>query len=87
VTARIPGLIFTKRHEAEDDGGFPVLGKHYPELRSVLDELSSDQQIAEGARSAESSVHDGCRRGGGLNELRVDGEEAKAVARAPRLSG
>lgn len=40
--------MLTAHHEAEDDGGFPVLGKHYPELRPVLDELSRDhRQIAE----------------------------------------
>jgi hypothetical protein len=40
--------VLAKHHEAEDDGGFPVLGKHYPELRSVLDELRRDhRQVAE----------------------------------------
>lgn len=40
--------VLTNHHEAEDDGGFPVLAQHYPELRSVLDELSRDhRQIGE----------------------------------------
>jgi Hemerythrin HHE cation binding domain len=35
-------------HDAEDEGGFPVLSKHYPELKPVLAELSRDHgQIAE----------------------------------------
>jgi len=40
--------VLTAHHEAEDDGGFPVLAKHYPELRPVLTELSHDhRQVAE----------------------------------------
>ena len=40
--------VLTDHHEAEDEGGFPVLGKHYPELRPVLDELGRDhRQIGE----------------------------------------
>jgi hypothetical protein len=36
--------VLTAHHQAEDDGGFPVLGKHYPELRPVLDELRRDHR-------------------------------------------
>lgn len=36
--------VLTNHHEAEDDAGFPVLGKHFPELRPVLDELSRDHR-------------------------------------------
>lgn len=40
--------VLGAHHDAEDSGGFPVLGKHYPELRPVLDELSRDhRQVAE----------------------------------------
>lgn len=40
--------VLTAHHSAEDDGGFPVLAKHFPELRPVLTELSRDhQQVAE----------------------------------------
>ncbi|HYQ62866.1 hemerythrin domain-containing protein [Actinophytocola sp.] len=40
--------VLAQHHEAEDDGGFPLLGKHYPELRPVLDELRRDhRQVAE----------------------------------------
>lgn len=35
----------TKHHEAEDNGGFPVLAKHYPELAPVLDELKADHRL------------------------------------------
>ena len=37
--------VLTAHHEAEDDGAFPVLGKHYPELRPVLDELRRDHRL------------------------------------------
>jgi hemerythrin HHE cation binding domain-containing protein len=40
--------VLTNHHEAEDGGGFPVLAKHYPELRPVLDELSRDHRQIEG---------------------------------------
>jgi hypothetical protein len=39
--------VLTAHHEAEDDGAFPVLGKHYPELRPVLDELRRDHRLVE----------------------------------------
>lgn len=35
----------TSHHEAEDNGGFPVLAKHYPELAPVLDELKADHRL------------------------------------------
>jgi hemerythrin superfamily protein len=39
--------VLTKHHAAEDDDGFPVVAQHYPELRTVLAELSRDhRQIA-----------------------------------------
>ncbi|WP_243866370.1 hemerythrin domain-containing protein [Actinophytocola oryzae] len=39
--------VLERHHQAEDDGGFPVLRKHYPELAPVLDELRRDhRQIA-----------------------------------------
>jgi hypothetical protein len=37
--------VLEEHHDAEDDGGFPVLGKHYPELRPVLDELRHDHRL------------------------------------------
>jgi hypothetical protein len=40
--------VLTDHHSAEDDEGFPVLAKHFPELRAVLTELSHDhRQVAE----------------------------------------
>lgn len=40
--------VLTAHHSAEDDEGFPVLAKHFPELRAVLAELSRDhRQVAE----------------------------------------
>jgi hypothetical protein len=40
--------VLTAHHSAEDDEGFPVLAKHFPELRAVLTELSHDhRQVAE----------------------------------------
>jgi hemerythrin-like domain-containing protein len=40
--------VLAGHHSAEDDGGFPVLAEHYPELRPVLAELTRDHhQIAE----------------------------------------
>ena len=40
--------VLTAHHSAEDDEGFPVLAKHFPELRAVLAELSHDhRQVAE----------------------------------------
>jgi hemerythrin HHE cation binding domain-containing protein len=40
--------VLTAHHSAEDDDGFPVLAKHFPELRPVLTELSRDhRQVAE----------------------------------------
>lgn len=35
----------TTHHAAEDDGAFPVLAKHYPELAPVLDELRRDHVL------------------------------------------
>jgi hypothetical protein len=37
--------VLGKHHEAEDDGGFPVLAKHFPELRPVLADLSHDHRL------------------------------------------
>lgn len=37
--------ILTAHHSAEDDEGFPVLAKHFPELRPVLTELSHDHRL------------------------------------------
>ena len=40
--------VLTAHHSAEDDEGFPVLARHFPELREVLAELSHDhRQVAE----------------------------------------
>jgi hypothetical protein len=40
--------VLTAHHSAEDDEGFPVLARHFPELRDVLTELSHDhRQVAE----------------------------------------
>lgn len=40
--------ILTAHHSAEDDEGFPVLARHFPELGPVLTELSRDhRQVAE----------------------------------------
>jgi hypothetical protein len=40
--------VLTAHHSAEDVDGFPVLARHFPELRPVLTELSRDhQQVAE----------------------------------------
>jgi hypothetical protein len=40
--------VLTNHHSAEDDEGFPVLARHFPELRPVLTELSRDhRQVAE----------------------------------------
>jgi hypothetical protein len=40
--------VLTTHHSAEDDEGFPVLARHFPELRPVLTELSRDhRQVAE----------------------------------------
>jgi hypothetical protein len=40
--------VLTAHHSAEDDDGFPVLARHFPELRPVLTELSRDhRQVAE----------------------------------------
>lgn len=101
--------VLAKHHEAEDDGGFPVLGKHYPELRPVLDELRRDHElIAEGLDrlkvlstmdvAAEREldtvaallethlVYEEKKIVAALNGLRVDREEAAAVARAVRLA-
>ncbi len=40
--------VLTAHHSAEDDAGFPVLARHYPDLAPVLSELSRDhRQIAE----------------------------------------
>jgi hemerythrin superfamily protein len=102
--------VLTQHHSAEDDGGFPVLGKHYPELRPVLDELRRDhQQITEvldrlknlstmevvaerelatlAALLETHLVYEEKKIVAALNALRVDGDEARAVARAVRLSG
>jgi hypothetical protein len=37
--------VLGAHHEAEDDGGFPVLAKHFPELRPVLTDLSHDHRL------------------------------------------
>jgi hypothetical protein len=101
--------VLAKHHEAEDDGGFPVLGKHYPELRPVLDELRRDhRQVAEvldrlkvlstmdvvaereldtvAALLETHLVYEEKKLVAALNELRVDGEEENAVARAVKLA-
>jgi iron-sulfur cluster repair protein YtfE (RIC family) len=40
--------VLTDHHAAEDGEGFPVLARHFPELRDVLAELSHDhRQVAE----------------------------------------
>jgi hypothetical protein len=101
--------VLTAHHAAEDGSGFPVLGKHYPALRPVLDELSRDhQQIAEVldrlkvmsttdavARSELDTaaallethlVYEEKKLVAALNQLRVDGAEAAAVARAVELA-
>lgn len=40
--------VLTAHHSAEDDAGFPVLAKHFPELQPVLTELSHDhRQVGE----------------------------------------
>lgn len=41
--------VLERHHEAEDGGGFPVLGKHYPELRPVLAELTEDHRLVAAA--------------------------------------
>jgi hypothetical protein len=41
--------VLAGHHEAEDDGGFPVLAKQYPELAPVLTELSNDHRLVEAA--------------------------------------
>jgi iron-sulfur cluster repair protein YtfE (RIC family) len=101
--------VLTAHHEAEDDGGFPVLGKHYPELRPVLDELRRDhRQVGEvldrlkvlstmdvvaereldtlAALLETHLVYEEKKLVAALNELRVAGEEARAVAHAVRLA-
>lgn len=37
--------ILTAHHSAEDDEGFPVLARHFPELRAVLTELKHDHRL------------------------------------------
>lgn len=37
--------VLANHHEAEDDGAFPVVGRHYPELRPVLEELRRDHRL------------------------------------------
>jgi hypothetical protein len=37
--------VLSRHHEAEDEGGFLVLGKHYPELGPVLAELRRDHRV------------------------------------------
>lgn len=37
--------ILTSHHTGEDDGAFPVIAKHYPELRPVLAELTRDHHL------------------------------------------
>lgn len=37
--------VLNTHHAAEDDAGFPVLAKHYPELAPVLTELSRDHRL------------------------------------------
>lgn len=32
-------------HTGEDEGAFPVIAEHYPELRPVLEELARDHQL------------------------------------------
>jgi hypothetical protein len=101
--------VLAAHHEAEDDGGFPVLGKHYPELRPVLDELRRDHRLVGEAldRLKDLStmdvvaqreldtlaallethlVYEEKKLVAALNGLRVDGEDAGAVARAVRLA-
>lgn len=100
--------VLSRHHSAEDDGGFPVLGKHYPELGPVLDELRRDHRLVAEVldRLKVLSVEDGAGRReldtlaallethlvyeekklvGALNQLRVTGTDAEAVAGAVRL--
>lgn len=80
--------VLATHHEAEDDGGFPVLAKHFPELRPVLTELSNDhRQVAEVLdRLKELSAMDGqtTRREldtlAALLETHLGYEEKKLVA-------
>lgn len=37
--------VLATHHTAEDDEGFPVLAKHFPELRPVLTELRRDHRL------------------------------------------
>jgi len=37
--------VLTTHHTGEDDGAFPVIAKHYPELRPVLAELTRDHHL------------------------------------------
>lgn len=101
--------VLNAHHSAEDDGGFPVLGKHYPELRPVLDELRRDHELIAEAlgrlkdlstmdvvpeRELETVaallethlVYEEKKIVAALNDLRVGGAEAEAVARAVRLA-
>jgi hypothetical protein len=84
--------VLDAHHSAEDDGGFPVLGKHYPELRPVLDELSRDhRQIAEVLdRLKDLSMEDGAGRReldtvAALLETHLVYEEKKLVGALNRL--
>ena len=79
--------VLAAHHEAEDDGGFPVLGKHYPELRPVLDELRRDhRQVGEILdRLKDLAVADGAARReldtlAALLETHLLYEEKKLVA-------
>jgi hypothetical protein len=53
--------VLAKHHSAEDDGGFPVLARHYPELAPVLEELKHDHRLVAEAleRLKELSTMDG----------------------------
>jgi hypothetical protein len=39
----------TSHHTGEDDGAFPVIGEHYPELQPVLAELTRDHHLVASA--------------------------------------
>lgn len=45
----------TSHHTGEDDGAFPVIAEHYPELRPILAELQRDHyQVASALRRLET---------------------------------
>jgi hypothetical protein len=84
--------VLGAHHAAEDEGGFPVLGKHYPELRPVLDELRRDHRlVAEVLDRLKdvSTMGDGAEREldtlAALLETHLVYEEKKLVAALNRL--